>query len=122
MKALETHNLLKQFDGIKALDHLSISIEKGKITGIIGPNGSGKSTLINVLTGLVPLTGGVVVLDGKLNLERIKPSFVPTYGITRTFQDVRLFEQMPALDNVLVALTERNVWSALFHRLKKFNF
>lgn len=121
MPILQTRNLLKQFDGVKALDHLSISIEKGKITGIIGPNGSGKSTLVNTLTGLTPLTGGTVILDGKLNLTKIKPNVVSTYGITRTFQDVRLFEQMPVLDNVMVALTERNVWSALFERHKKFH-
>ncbi|MEK7390571.1 MAG: ABC transporter ATP-binding protein [Patescibacteria group bacterium] len=121
MPTLQTHNLLKQFDGVKALDHLSISIEKGKITGIIGPNGSGKSTLINTLTGLTPITGGTVVLDGKLKLTKIKSNVASTYGITRTFQDVRLFEQMPTLDNVLVALTERNVWSALFERHKKFH-
>lgn len=121
MKTLQTHNLTKQFDGIKAVDDLSISIEKGHITGIIGPNGSGKSTLINTLTGLAPMSAGVVVLDGKLSLRKIKPSVVSTYGLTRTFQDIRLFEQMPVLDNILVVLTERNVWSAIFERHKKFH-
>lgn len=121
MSILQTRNLLKQFDGIKAVDHLSITIPKGKIAGIIGPNGSGKSTLINLLTGIIPLTGGAVVLHEKIHLSRIKSHEVPTYGMTRTFQDVRLFEQMPVLDNVLLALTERNVWSAIFERHKKFH-
>ena len=121
MQTLQTKNLLKQFDGVKAIDHLSISIEKAKITGIIGPNGSGKSTLINTLTGMIPVTGGMVVIDEKVTLSRILPHTVATYGITRTFQDVRLFEQMPVIDNILIVLTERNVWSAIFERHKKFH-
>ncbi len=121
MLTLQTKNLVKQFDGVKAIDHLSISIEKGKITGIIGPNGSGKSTLINTLTGMMPINGGMVVLNEKVSLSKILPHRVSAHGITRTFQDVRLFEQMPVLDNILVVLTERNVWSALFEKHKKFH-
>lgn len=121
MHILETKKLIKQFDGIKAVDHLSIYIEKGKITGIIGPNGSGKSTLINVLTGLTPISDGHIVIDGKINLSKIQAHGILTYGITRTFQDVRLFEQMPVIDNILVVLTERNIWSSFFEKHKKFH-
>lgn len=115
MKALETHNLKKSFGGVHAVAGLSLSIEKGTITSIVGPNGSGKSTLVNLLTGIIPFDeGGVVVSD--VRLGRIVSSDIATYGVTRTFQDVRLFEQMTVLDNMLVVLTERSVFSALIER------
>src|SRR5574340_452627 len=116
MNKLETQNLVKRFAGVAAIDGLSISIEAGRITSVIGPNGSGKSTLVNVLSGILPIDGGLVVVDARPPLRRIRPSKVPSYGITRTFQEVRLFEQMTVLDNVLVVLTERNLRSAFFER------
>ncbi len=115
---LEINNLIKKFDGVHAVDGLSIKIEPGKITSIIGPNGSGKSTLVNTLTGIVEIDDGSVII-GKNKLHKIIPHHVPLLGITRTFQDVRLFEQMTALDNILVVLTERNVFSSLFEKHKK---
>lgn len=121
MPALSTHNLTKQFDGILAVNKLSISFEPAKITSIVGPNGSGKSTLINVLTGLLPIDGGEAIIGGNAALKRIRACDVPLYGLTRTFQDVRLFEQMPVLDNILVVLTERTVWSALFEKHSAFH-
>ncbi len=116
MHKLETQYLIKRFAGVAAIDGLSISIEAGRITSVIGPNGSGKSTLVNVLSGILPIDGGAVVVDARAPLKRIKPSMVPSYGITRTFQDVRFFEQMTVLNNVLVVLTERNLWGAFFER------
>ena len=116
MPALKTENLVKHFEGVMAIEGLSISIEPGRITGIIGPNGSGKTTLINVLSGMLPIDGGCVVIGNTLRLKRIKPHRVHSYGITRTFQEVRLFEQMTVLDNILVVLTERGILSALLER------
>src|SRR3989338_4457198 len=116
MNILETKQLYKHFDGVKAVNKLSLSFEKGKITSVIGPNGSGKSTLVNLLTGFVPFDGGEIVISGKLHFTKVKCSDVAGYGLTRTFQDVRLFEQMSVLDNVLVVLTERSVLGALFER------
>ncbi len=116
MPILETRHIYKHFDGVKAVDRLSLSFERGRITSVIGPNGSGKSTLINLLTGFVPFDGGEVVIAGKESLKVIPPYDAKELGITRTFQDVRLFEQMPVLDNILVVLTERSVWSALFEK------
>src|SRR3990172_1709390 len=116
MSALKTENLVKHFEGVMEIEGLSISIEPGRITGIIGPNGSGKTTLINVLSGMLPIDGGCVVIGNTLRLKRIKPHRVHSYGITRTFQEVRLFEQMTVLDNILVVLTERGILSALFER------
>ncbi len=121
MPPLSTHNLTKHFDGVYAVNKLSISFEPGKITGIIGPNGSGKSTLINTLTGMIPIDAGEVIVAGTTRLSRIRAHEVPVYGMTRTFQDVRLFEQMPVLDNILVVLTERSIWRALFERHTAFH-
>jgi len=116
MNILETKTLTKRFDGVHAVGGLSIGIEKGKVTGIIGPNGSGKTTLINLLSGMLSIDGGSVVVNGGVKLSNIKPYEIKAYGITRTFQNVRLFEQMTVLDNVLVVLTERNISSSLFEK------
>ncbi len=121
MKILETKNLAKRFDGVRAVDDLSIDIEQGKITGIIGPNGSGKTTLINVLSGMLPMDAGFIILSESVKLYKIKPYEISLYGITRTFQEVRLFNQMTVLDNLLVVLTERNVFSALFEKHKPYH-
>ncbi len=121
MPTLALHNLQKHFDGIKAMNNLSLSFEQGKITGLIGPNGSGKSTLINLLTGFVPFDSGIVVVGETTKLSRIRPYEIASLDITRTFQDVKLFEQMTVLDNVLVVLTERNVWGAIFEKHKTYH-
>jgi ABC-type branched-subunit amino acid transport system ATPase component len=113
--ALQTKNLVKAFGGVKAVNELSISIPAGKITGIIGPNGSGKTTLTNVLTGMHSIDGGLVVV-GSAERRRIRPYEVFGLGITRTFQNVRVFEQISILDNVLIALTKRGVFGSLFER------
>ncbi|MES2213377.1 MAG: ABC transporter ATP-binding protein [Patescibacteria group bacterium] len=121
MNILETKKISKHFDGVHAVDGLSIGFEKGKITGLIGPNGSGKSTLINLLTGVIQIDGGLVVIGNSDEVKKLQPHEVSDYGITRTFQEVRLFEQMPVLDNILVVLTKRNVFASLFETHKKFH-
>ncbi len=120
MTILETKNLTRRFEGVRAVDGLSIKIEKGRITGIIGPNGSGKTTLINLLSGMLPMYDGAIVING-VGLHKIKPHEVMLYGITRTFQNIRLFEQMTVLDNILVVLTERNVFGALFEKHSEYH-
>src|SRR4051812_8196454 len=105
--AIKLKNLTKSFEGVRAVDDLSLEIPKGLITGIIGPNGSGKSTLINVLTGLFEFDSGTVRLE-QAEINHLKSYDIPVYGMTRTFQEVRLFNQMTILDNILVVLTERN--------------
>jgi ABC-type branched-subunit amino acid transport system ATPase component len=121
MNILETKNLTKRFDGVHAVNKLSVSFELGKITGIIGPNGSGKSTLINTLTGMIPMDSGEIIVSGATQLQKIRAYEVPLFGMTRTFQDVKLFEQMPVLDNILVVLTERSVWKSLFEKHSAFH-
>lgn len=121
MSSLEIKNLKKHFDGVKAVDNLSIAVNKGKITAIIGPNGSGKTTLVNLLTGLLPTDGGMVIINSAAKLKKIQTKDIAFYGITRTFQDVRLFEQMTVMDNILVVMTERHVFSALFEKHKDYH-
>jgi branched-chain amino acid transport system ATP-binding protein len=121
MRILEIKNLSKHFDGLKAIDRLSLSFESGKITGLIGPNGSGKSTLINILTGVETVSVGSIIISETTELKKLKSHEVSSFGITRTFQEVRLFEQMPVIDNVLIVLTSRSVWSAIFETHKAFH-
>ena len=121
MKIIETKNLVKRFNGVHAVNRLSIEVEKGQITGIIGPNGSGKTTLINLLSGVLEMDSGEIVIDGAEKITRMFPHQVSFYGITRTFQDIRLFEQMTVLDNILVVVTERNVFSSLFGKHTKYH-
>ena len=113
--ALETVGVTKLFGAVRAVDDLSISIPRGQITAVVGPNGSGKSTLVNLLSGVLPLDGGSVVIDG-VGLRSIKAHEASALGLTRTFQEVRLFDQVSVLDNILIVLTERRLFPALFER------
>ncbi len=121
MSILETKQISKHFDGVYAVNKLSIDFSAGEITGIIGPNGSGKSTLINILTGMIPIDSGEVIIAGVERLQLVRAHEVPLLGITRTFQDVKLFEQMPVIDNILVVLTERSIWKSLFEKHGAFH-
>ena len=113
--ALETEEISKNFGAIKAVDKLSISIPRRGMTSIVGPNGSGKSTLVNLLSGTLPLDGGMVIIDGA-GLRVVRAHETPEHGITRTFQEVRLFDQISVLDNIIVVLTKRRVFPSLFER------
>jgi len=122
MKIIETKNLVKRFNGVYAVDRLSIGIEMGQITGIIGPNGSGKTTFINLLSGILEIDDGEIIINGTKKITTILPHQAFFYGITRTFQDVRLFEQMTVLDNILVVITERNILSSLFEKNNEYHY
>ena len=115
--ALETIDISKHFGAVKAVDQLSVSIPLRGITGIVGPNGSGKSTLVNLLSGTLPLDGGLVIING-VGLKVIRAHETPGYGLTRTFQEVRLFGQMSVWDNIMVVLTNRRLFPALLERTK----
>ncbi len=121
MSILSTKNLSKKFSGVHAVENISIGFESGKITSVIGPNGSGKSTLINIITGLSPITSGSIFIGKRTELASVESHKIADFGITRTFQNVRLFEQMKVIDNVLVVLTERSVSSALFEKHGKYH-
>ena len=114
---LQTRDITKSFGAVKAIDQLTMSIFREWVTCIVGPNGSGKSTLINLLSGMLPLDGGLVVIDD-VGLRVVKAHDSPDHGITRTFQEVRLFDQISVWDNIMVVLTERRVFPALLERTK----
>jgi branched-chain amino acid transport system permease protein len=100
---LRVQQVLMQFGGLKALNQVDLSVARGSVHGLIGPNGSGKSTMMNVLTGIYKPTAGGVVFAGQPIAGRT-PSQIALGGVARTFQNVQLFGEMTALENVLVGL------------------
>jgi branched-chain amino acid transport system ATP-binding protein len=108
--------LIKRFGGLSALADVSLSVPRGQIFGLIGPNGAGKTTLFNVLTGVYAPDAGEISFDG-LRLTSLKPHLVAAAGIARTFQNIRLFANMTALENVMVGRhvrTRAGVAGAIF--------
>ena len=100
---LKVDSVLMQFGGLKALNNVDLSIKRGTIHGLIGPNGSGKSTMMNVLTGIYVPTAGNVLYSGQSVVGRTS-SDIALSGIARTFQNVQLFGEMTAIQNILVGL------------------
>lgn len=102
MDILRTENMTKSFGGVVANNNLSIGIPEGKITALIGPNGSGKTTFINVVTGVHPITSGKVYFKDR-DISGLDVNVISRMGIARTFQKIRLFENLSVIENVLVA-------------------
>ncbi|MDN3953682.1 ABC transporter ATP-binding protein [Sporolactobacillus laevolacticus] len=103
MNILEVKSLTKQFGGLTATSDISMNIEKNSITAVIGPNGAGKTTFFNMITAVYKPTSGDILLNGK-SLVGLKPHQVSQFGIARTFQNIRLFNEMTVLENVLVGM------------------
>ncbi|HEY8694300.1 MAG TPA: ABC transporter ATP-binding protein [Chloroflexota bacterium] len=102
MSALfQARDVVKQFGGLRAVGGVSLEIEHGHVFGLIGPNGAGKTTFFNLVTGLFQLTSGDMIFDGQ-SIVGLKPHQIVDRGIARTFQNIRLFDNMSALENVLV--------------------
>ena len=99
---LKTTNVSMIFGGLAAVSHLNIEIKKGELVGLIGPNGAGKTTIFNFLTGVYVPTEGDIEFNNK-RLNGVKPNKITSYGIARTFQNIRLFDSMSVLDNVKLA-------------------
>ncbi|GAA5785440.1 ABC transporter ATP-binding protein [Chitiniphilus shinanonensis] len=117
---LQIQGIHKRFGGLHALNDVGLSINAGEIYGLIGPNGAGKTTLFNVLTGLYQPDEGRFTFDGH-DLFRKKPYVVVRSGIARTFQNIRLFANMTALENVMVGQhvrTHSGVIGAIFRHPK----
>jgi branched-chain amino acid transport system ATP-binding protein len=106
MAILEAINLTKKFGGLVANDKINISIEEGSITAVIGPNGAGKTTFFNMITGFYVPDEGDVRLAGK-SIKGYRPDRIASLGISRTFQNIRLFKEMTALENVMVGSHSR---------------
>ncbi len=114
---LEFSNVTMQFGGVTALSEVTIAIQRGEILGLIGPNGAGKTTCFNVITGVYAPTLGDVLFNGK-DITKLKRFQITKAGIARTFQNIRLFSQMTALENVMVgadAHKSASVPGALLH-------
>lgn len=121
MALLEVKNLTKNFGGLTAVGDVSMELNEGELVGLIGPNGAGKTTLFNLLTSVYEPSEGSVSLDGTL-LNGKKPYKIASLGLSRTFQNIRLFKDMTVLENVLVGMANQNNPHLLasFLRLPKF--
>ena len=122
MAMLEVNHLAIQFGGLRAVDGFNVSIEKGQLYGLIGPNGAGKTTIFNLLTGVYKPTEGIIKLDGQ-DITGKSTIEINKAGIARTFQNIRLFKDMPVLDNVKVGLHNHHSYSILtgILRLPKYH-
>ncbi len=103
---LDAKGVTKRFGGLVAVNSIDFSIEANSIVSLIGPNGAGKTTFFNMLAGLYTPTSGQVLFDGK-DITGKKPHVITRLGVARTFQNIRLFSNMSALDNVLVGMHAR---------------
>ena len=126
MALLEIHNLAIQFGGLKALGDFNFTLDQGELVALIGPNGAGKTTAFNIVTGVYKPTAGSIELNGR-RIEGQSPVQLNRLGLARTFQNIRLFQNLSVLDNVIVALNrsaEHGLLSTLlrgprFHRERR---
>ncbi|MBS3810984.1 MAG: ABC transporter ATP-binding protein [Halanaerobiales bacterium] len=119
---LKTDKVCKYFDGVKAVDKVSIEVEEGIILGIIGPNGAGKTTLFNVLTGMLAETEGKVIYKNK-DITKLSPQDITNIGMSRTFQNIKLFDHLSAHENVKIGFhtkTKTGFIDAIF-KTKTYN-
>ena len=117
MSLLVVSGLTHYFGGLCAVSDFNIAVEPRELVGIIGPNGAGKTTVFNILTGVYRPTSGSIVLDGK-ELRGMSPDMIAGLGIARTFQNIRLFDELTVLDNIRIAHFSHvayNPLEALFH-------
>jgi branched-chain amino acid transport system ATP-binding protein len=117
MVLLQLENITQRFGGLVAVDNLDFSIEAGSIVAMIGPNGAGKSTVFNLITGIYAPSTGRIMFDGR-KISGMKTSSIAACGIARTFQNIRLFAFMSALDNVMTgehARMHASVVDSLLH-------
>ncbi len=121
MALLTVDNVTKRFGGVSALHGVSFSVESGSVVSVIGPNGAGKTTLFNCITGLIRPDAGRIRfgVDCAEDLTGLAPHAVTAYGIARTFQNLRIFANLSALENVMVGMyvrTQSGVIDAIFRR------
>lgn len=102
MSLLQLKNVTKQFGGLTAVGDVSLTLNKDDIYGLIGPNGAGKTTMFNLITGVYKVTEGEIIFDGK-PIHNLEPYKIAEAGVTRTFQNIRLFKNLTAYENILTA-------------------
>lgn len=112
--SLRAEKVSKHFDGIYAVRDMTLNLYPGQITGVIGPNGSGKTTFINLITGRYFSDGGSITLPSGKITRHLKTHRAVPHGVARTFQTIKLFNQMSVQDNLFNVLTPRNPFGALF--------
>jgi len=124
-KVLEIKNLLMQFGGLKAVNNVSLDVNKSEITALIGPNGAGKTTFFNCVTGVYEPTSGDINItqpNGKIvRANGLKPNKITELGLARTFQNIRLFQDMTVLENVMIGrhkVTKANIFNAIINGKK----
>ena len=113
---LEVKNISMHFGGLAAVEDVTFHVDKGEIVSLIGPNGAGKTTVFNMLTGVYEITGGEMFFEGQ-KLNSLTPQEIVKLGISRTFQNLRLFPQMRVIENVLVGThihTKYSFFESLF--------
>ena len=123
MALLDVKHLTKNFGGLTAVGDVTLELNEGELVGLIGPNGAGKTTLFNLLTGVYEPSEGTITLDGNL-LNGKKPYHIAALGLSRTFQNIRLFKEMTVLDNVLVGLAnshKSNIVASLLRLLSYYS-
>lgn len=98
---LKVDNITKRFGGIVAVDHVSCTVRKGEVVSIIGPNGAGKTTVFNMLTGVYEVDEGKIIFNGN-PIHNKDPKEIVAAGISRTFQNIRLFSDLRVIENVLI--------------------
>ena len=120
-KVLDITALTMSFGGLKAVDRVDLDVKEGEIVGLIGPNGAGKTTFFNCITGIYPPDSGDINLipQGRKpeRLNGMKPNRITSQGMARTFQNIRLFQNMTALENIMVGRhcrTRAGVLGAIF--------
>ncbi len=118
---LSAKNVTKRFGGLIAVNELTVEVEPGQIYAVIGPNGAGKTTFFNLITGFYKLDEGLIEFDGKFINGR-SPDIITKLGIARTYQNIRLFSNMSAIENILVGQHPRlkTFWAESIWRSKRF--
>lgn len=118
---LDVRHLIMDFGGLRALDNIDLEVRQGEVVALIGPNGAGKTTFFNCITGMYEPTKGDMIIyppgKGKTRLNKLKPNIVTERGLARTFQNIRLFQEMTVLENVMVARhcrTKSGIIGAIF--------
>jgi branched-chain amino acid transport system ATP-binding protein len=102
MPLLELHDVMKDFGGLRVVDHLNLHVDEGEIVSVIGPNGAGKTTVFNLITGIFHPDSGEIAFDGQ-RISGLAPHKITQRGVARTFQTLRLFLNMTVLENVMAA-------------------
>jgi branched-chain amino acid transport system ATP-binding protein len=119
---LEGQKITKCFGGVVAVDQVSFTVDKGSVVGLIGPNGAGKTTLFNCVTGIAQANDGKILFgDYQENITASASHSITEFGISRTFQNIRLFKKLSVLENVMIgahARTKASIWGAIFRGVR----